>query len=481
MLILPLPPRPDWSRPPVVTLALMLACILIFVFGQGGDDEREAAAIKYYGSAGLPDTELPAYLADLRSRGRDVQAHKLETALKGGEGRLVLETMEFDRAFMQRLHADQVIKPSDQGYEAWRDARQRYEALRGKVFTERWSLKPGEPRAGSLLGHMFLHGDIMHLAGNMVVLFIVGYTVEAALGAWGFLALYLVGGLGAAVPDLLFAGDRVGYSLGASGAISAVMAAYLVLFGLRKIRFFYWLIFVFGTVSWPALAILPVWIGNELLQRFVLDPHGQVNYLAHFGGFVSGALLAGLYRWRKAGGTAQSVERMDADAATAQLRARAVELVSGLQFERAAQCYRQLVVRLPDDEGLLAEHLRVAGLARDAGLQREAAALVLKSASRLATTMDGAVLAQALTLAEAAPPRMSLGAWSRVAMRLLACEEFDAAEALALRLVSRDAAGEAAPKVLNGLVRALQEAGQPERAERARRLLKQRYPQLVTL
>ena len=307
MLILPLPARPDWSRPPIATLTLMLLCVLVFVFGQGGDEKRDAAAIDFYATSVLPKHELPAFVEDLRARGREDEADKLAPALDTREARRVLETMSADRDFMRRLHADQIVKPTDLYYEAWRAARQRYEALRAKVFTERWSLHPGEPTVATLMSHMFLHADIMHLAGNLAVLFIVGYTVEAALGAFGFLALYLLGGLGAAVPDLLFAADQVGYSLGASGAISAVMAAYLVLFGLRRIRFFYWLVFVFGTVSWPALVILPVWIGNELLQRFLFDPHGRVNYLAHFGGFVAGALLAGLYRWRRAGATADSV------------------------------------------------------------------------------------------------------------------------------------------------------------------------------
>lgn len=481
MLILPLPARPDWSRPPIVTLALMLLCVIVFVFGQGGDEERDAAAIDFYAKSVLPDLELPAFIADLRVRGRAVEADKLERALGGTEARRVLETMTADRDFMRRLKGDEIIKPSEASYPGWRSARARYEALRAKVFTEQWSLNAGAPTAATVLSHMFLHGDIMHLAGNLAVLFLVGYTVEAALGGWVFLGLYLLGGVGAAVPDLLFAADRVGYGLGASGAISAVMAAYLVLFGLRRVRFFYWFIFFFGTARWPALVILPVWIGNELLQRFVFDPHGQVNYLAHFGGFVAGAILAGAYRWRRAGATADSVAQIDANAAFEEQRERALAHVAQMQFDLAAQRYRGLADMRPSDDALLAEYLRVARLTRDASLQQDAALRLIARAASPGSVVDGAALAQALQVPAAMSARVSNAGWSRVAQALIGGAEFDAAEALALKLVARDANGDVAAGVLASLDRALRNAGQIERAERAKRLLVQRYPQFARL
>ncbi|MCX9158020.1 rhomboid family intramembrane serine protease [Niveibacterium sp. 24ML] len=481
MLILPLPARPDWSRPPLVTLGLMLLCVIVFVVGQGGDEERDAAAISFYANSVLPDLELPAFIADLRTRGRSVDADSLERALAGTDPRRVLETMSADRDFMRRLKGGQIITPADARYADWRSARTRYEALRAKVFTEKWSLNAGTPTPATVLSHMFLHGDIMHLAGNLAVLFIVGYTVEAALGGLVFLGLYLLGGVGAAVPDLLFAADRVGYGLGASGAISAVMAAYLVLFGLRRIRFFYWFAFFFGTVRWPALAILPVWIGNELLQRFVFDPHGQVNYLAHFGGFVAGALLAGAYRWRRAGATAESVERIDADLAFAQLHERAVAHVAQMQFDLAAQRYRSLVELRPGDDALLAEYLRVARLTRDESALQDASVRLIERAATPGSAVDALALAQALQGSAAASVRLSNAGWSRLAQGLIAGGAFDAAEALALKLVARDAAGDVAAGVLGSLARALRDAGQAERAERVKRLLLQRYPQLARL
>jgi len=121
-----------------------------------------------------------------------------------------------------------------------------------------------------------------------------GFVVEAALGAWRFLATYLIGGLGAAgfhySYQVLSSGDLSTPMVGASGAISAVMAMYVVLYRLKAIEFFYWIFMFAGYFKAPALIILPLYIAFEVLKSLMIEG-SNVAYMAHIGGFIAGAIL----------------------------------------------------------------------------------------------------------------------------------------------------------------------------------------------
>lgn len=490
MLILPLPERPNWSRPPVVTLVIIVLCVAVFLL-QGRDDEKLGEALRFYQESSLPGTELVAYRESLAQQGKGRQADKLGQAVKGGRIMGPLGGMEADLPFMARLRAGQIIRPDDPAYPRWQEDRRQYERLRARVVTERFALKPHQPQVANLLTHMFLHGDFMHLLGNMAILFLVGYTVEAALGSLGFLGLYLLGGVAAALPDFLGT-PQYAFSIGASGAIAAVMAAYVVLFGLRRINFFYWLFVYFGTARWPAVVILPIWLAKELIFRFVVDQHGHTNYLAHFAGLLAGALMAGLYRLRRQGRTARVVEEADARAEDDSLRRHAEEAVARLQFAQAAQLYKRLVGRQGKDAQLLEEYFRVARLATQPDLVGDALCQLLALAGRHPEAFQGEVLAEALTLADelgahggairtstTSPlhlPRFSPRAQARIAKRLGETGQMAMAEDMALRLAVRPDAGEVAPALLNQLALLCQHNGDKERMERFARLLRLRYP-----
>lgn len=202
MLILPLPARPDWSRPPLATLAIMALCLIAFLM-QGKDHQRAEDAWRFYQQSGTGKIEMTAYLADLERAGKTERLAAMRRSAAWGKSAEAFQMMEADSDFVERLRREQVITPDHPAYRVWRVNRSHYEKLRERLVTEHYSLSSRDPRPITLLTHMFLHGDIMHLAGNMAVLFVVGYTVEAALGRLGFLALYLLGGLGAALPDVL--------------------------------------------------------------------------------------------------------------------------------------------------------------------------------------------------------------------------------------------------------------------------------------
>ncbi len=143
----------------------------------------------------------------------------------------------------------------------------------------------------TLLTSMFMHGGFMHLAGNMLYLWIFGDNIEHRFGPVTFLGFYLVAGLAASATQIALDPQSVIPTLGASGAISGVLGAYLVLFPRNKVT----AIFFFYVVTIPAFLALGAWIGMQVLEGIGSLGGGQVGgvaYGAHIGGFVAGALLA---------------------------------------------------------------------------------------------------------------------------------------------------------------------------------------------
>jgi len=140
----------------------------------------------------------------------------------------------------------------------------------------------------NFLSSMFMHGDFGHILGNMLFLWIFGDNIENLIGHFRFLVFYLVCGFAAAVAQIVMGPDSIIPMLGASGAISGVLGAYLLLFPTRRVRA---LIFrIYTTV--PAYVALGLWIGFQLLMGF-LTPSGSggVAYAAHIGGFIAGLAL----------------------------------------------------------------------------------------------------------------------------------------------------------------------------------------------
>jgi membrane associated rhomboid family serine protease len=147
----------------------------------------------------------------------------------------------------------------------------------------------------TLLTSMFLHGGLGHLLGNMLYLYIFGDNVEDALGHGRYLVFYLTCGILASlshvVATLVTGGNPYLPSLGASGAISGVLAAYLLLFPAKRVRM---LVFVF-VVDVPAFVSIGVWFLFQLVNGVGMlgggSQAGGVAYAAHIGGFAAGFLL----------------------------------------------------------------------------------------------------------------------------------------------------------------------------------------------
>lgn len=162
----------------------------------------------------------------------------------------------------------------------------------GRVLGEIQHFQTPLPVYFNFLSSMFMHGDIMHIFGNMLFLWIFGDNLENLLGHVRFAAFYIVCGFAAALAQVVMEPSSAIPMLGASGAISGILGGYLVLFPQRQVRA---LIFNFLTTV-PAFVALGLWIGYQILLGF-LAPAGQggVAYAAHIGGFIAGVVLIKLF------------------------------------------------------------------------------------------------------------------------------------------------------------------------------------------
>lgn len=158
---------------------------------------------------------------------------------------------------------------------------------------------PGTGGYFTVLTSMFLHGGWMHIIGNMLYLWIFGNNIEDSMGHLRFIIFYLFAGLAAAAAHLALNAASTIPTIGASGAVSGVLGAYLVLFPHARIQTLITLGFFIRIIYLPAWVLLIFWIGLQLLNQAVapLDSVvGGVAYAAHIGGFVAGIALIFLFR-----------------------------------------------------------------------------------------------------------------------------------------------------------------------------------------
>jgi membrane associated rhomboid family serine protease len=152
----------------------------------------------------------------------------------------------------------------------------------------------------TIFSAMFMHGGLLHIAGNMLFLWIFGNNVEDAMGRVKFLLFYLAGGVVAALAQVAIGASSDVPTLGASGAIAAVLAAYAVLYPRARVLTLIFIVFFVTVISVPALLVLGLWFLFQLLDASSqpLGGGGGVAYFAHIGGFAFGLLVVKLLATR---------------------------------------------------------------------------------------------------------------------------------------------------------------------------------------
>ena len=171
----------------------------------------------------------------------------------------------------------------------------------GDAFVLRWAAVPASITAGhgwiTILTAMFMHGSWSHILGNMVFLWAFGPEIEDAMNPFRYLAFYILGGLIAMLAQVAVSPSSTVPTLGASGAIAAVMGAFLVTYPRDEIRSLL-IIFVFVRVTYiPAALLIGFWFLTQLVNAgsVATVQTGGVAYVAHVGGAIFGALTARLF------------------------------------------------------------------------------------------------------------------------------------------------------------------------------------------
>jgi membrane associated rhomboid family serine protease len=140
---------------------------------------------------------------------------------------------------------------------------------------------------------MFMHGSLLHIAGNMLFLWIFGNNIEDSMSRWRFVLFYLLGGAVANLAQVAVGPDSTAPGIGASGAIAAVLGGYALLYPRARVITLVILIFFLTFLELPALVVLGVWFLLQIVDASVSSSPGGagVAYFAHIGGFVFGLLL----------------------------------------------------------------------------------------------------------------------------------------------------------------------------------------------
>ena len=156
----------------------------------------------------------------------------------------------------------------------------------------------------TILSSMFMHGSILHLGGNMLFLWIFGNNVEDAMGPVRFIVFYLLGGVAALLLQTVIEPNAAIPTVGASGAIAAVLGGYILLYPRARVVTVIFIIFFFTILELPAMAVLGLWFLQQVAFGYfdLANPAGGgggVAYFAHIGGFVFGLLTIKLFANRE--------------------------------------------------------------------------------------------------------------------------------------------------------------------------------------
>jgi len=179
------------------------------------------------------------------------------------------------------------------------------ELMRGDAFVTQWAAVPSQIVSGhnwiTILTAMFMHGSWSHIIGNMIFLWAFAPEIEDVMGRGRYLVFYLIGGLVAMLAQVAVDPRSTVPNLGASGAIAAVMGAFLVTYPRDQIRTLLF-VFVFARIRFiPAALLIGFWFLTQLFHagRVAQVQTGGVAYLAHIGGFIFGAATARLFEGQR--------------------------------------------------------------------------------------------------------------------------------------------------------------------------------------
>lgn len=301
MIIIPIGRDSVLTKFPWTTVALMLLNAVAFLWTWPEEKrflsfrqprsplvvEARALADLALGRGTTLPAEIRSRLEDERSR-RDFPSRNVDDILQS-----IQKTFDYLPPLWR--------KDWDLHFEAYQLARKDHNTLHvpwESIFSH-FGFRSTAPPWPGLLTHIFLHVGILHLFLNMLFLWLVGCNVEERWGPFIFLFLYFTGGVAAAYSQAYMVGEAAEMPMvGASGAIAAIMGAFLVRHYKMPINLFYWIFFSVGKISAPAWVVLPLWFVQQVFMGLVTGHQleGGVAHWAHAGGFLYGVLLGLIIR-----------------------------------------------------------------------------------------------------------------------------------------------------------------------------------------
>jgi membrane associated rhomboid family serine protease len=176
------------------------------------------------------------------------------------------------------------------------------ELVGGETFIKQWSMVPADIVAGhnwiTIFSAMFLHAGLIHIVGNMLFLWVFGPQIEDVMGAGRYLAFYVLGGLAATIAQIIIDPTSTIPNLGASGAIAAVMGAFIITYPRDKIRTIIFIGWFIRVTFISAVILIGFWFLIQLFSEvggLIVMQKGGVAYMAHIGGFIFGMVTARIF------------------------------------------------------------------------------------------------------------------------------------------------------------------------------------------
>ncbi|MBU8921864.1 MAG: rhomboid family intramembrane serine protease [Bacteroidales bacterium] len=319
MIILPVGTKSTLALKPKVTISLIVICIVVHMLTSmtGGDIhadlfkvEREIYHVQVHLFL-LENDEFyleNGYIDNLQEMAMDGIAGSSDYAdlesniftAMGNSYSCFKDLENFGNTLYKRDASFYKGEPVRQELLAeWKSIQKKEESVLNRIPSFALGLVPRNMnRFWTFITHLFLHGDIWHLLGNMLFLWVVGCLLEDTWGRGPFLAFYLCGGMFAGLAHSLQDTSSGMPLIGASGAIAAAMGAFTVRHFMTKIKFFYFFMFLFrplwGTFHLPAFVFLPFWFIQQVALKSMSDFVGGSNvaYLAHIMGYLAGIVTA---------------------------------------------------------------------------------------------------------------------------------------------------------------------------------------------
>ncbi|AOE50552.1 rhomboid family protein [Kangiella sediminilitoris] len=342
MLLIPAENAISKKNPPYLTITLILINIFAYIFLQGQDNEIFEEAYDSYTEAELLTQEKTAFEEYALEHRIDVY--------QSIQGNSMLPDEYLVQIILQDKHfANHIQNLSSYSLE-WRQKREKVNNILEETSLYQYAYYPSDPSIFTAFTHMFMHGGIDHLVGNMLFLFLFGFNLELILGRGKTLSLYILSGLAAVLFFGFTTKDPYTPLVGASGAIAGLMGGFGGWYGLKNIRYFYWFFVIFDYIKLPAALVFLFWLGKEFIMSTIQDDN--VAYMAHFGGLLAGFLCAISFKLLSKPSQA-ATENTEENEAKGQSQYElkyheACTAFQQLDFERARQLFTQLIEQDPN-------------------------------------------------------------------------------------------------------------------------------------